>query len=341
MKKVLVLLSFSLIITFYGCIKSKPALAEEVELIVNNSEFNGVVLISQNNEQSLLKAKGFADIEKRVPLKTSDLFVIGSISKQITAVLILKEFEKGSITLHDPISKYLKLAQPWSNTITIHHLLTHTHGIVDVNQDLAFEVGSQFQYSQLGYELLANILEKVKGQSFQEISTAFFRENGLMKTFHPADTTYSDLVKGYIQNSDSTFTFETTSLENYVPAGALISNVEDLQLWNKLLYSGVLVNFETLELMKTRYATREHPIFGKVEYGYGLLFKDGQANVEVGAFGYAPAFVSACYYYPEIKTSIVVLENVARNLEDFKKTFAVHSEIMALAKQAALKESGL
>ncbi|AWV97788.1 serine hydrolase domain-containing protein [Arcticibacterium luteifluviistationis] len=334
-EKILVFLSFCVLL---ACAKSEPSLADKIEKVIDEKEFNGVVLLSQNDELSLLKAKGFADIENEVALKTSDLFVIGSISKQMTAVLILKEFEKGNIGLQDPISKYLKdLGQPWSNTVTVHHLLTHTHGIVELNQDLAFEVGAQFQYSQLGYELLANILEKVKGQSFQEISTAFFRENGLMNTFHPADTTYRGLVKGYIQNSDSTFTFETTSMSNYVPAGAFISNAADLQLWNKLLYSGSFVSMETLELMKTRYATREHPIFGKVEYGYGLLFKDGEADIQIGALGYAPAFVSASYYYPQINTSVIVLENVARNLEDFQKTFAVHSEIMALTKQAALK----
>ena len=50
----------------------------------------------------------------------------------------------------------------------------------------------------------------------------------------------------------------------------------DLDLWNKLLYSGKLLQPASFELMKKRYATRQHPIYGEVEYGYGLLFKKGE-----------------------------------------------------------------
>ena len=90
---------------------------------------------------------------------------------------------------------------------------------------------------------------------------------------------------------------------------------------------------EILELMKTKYSTRIHPIFETVEYGYGLLFKDGEQNTQIGALGYAPGFVSACYYYPQTKLNLVILENTANNLDDFKKTFIVHTEIMELIKK--------
>jgi len=85
--------------------------------------------------------------------------------------------------------------------------------------------------------------------------------------------------------------------------------------------------------MKTKFATRIHPIFGTVEYGYGLLFKDGEENIQIGALGYAPGFVSACYYYPQSKLNVSVLQNTATNLDDFKKTFKVHTELMELIKK--------
>ncbi|MCE7054330.1 beta-lactamase family protein [Algoriphagus sp. AGSA1] len=85
-------------------------------------------------------------------MEKADQFVIGSISKQITSVLVLREYEKGNLSLNDKIATYLpSIDQSWSKSVTIHHLLTHTHGVVDVNQPLGFEPGAQFQYSQLGF----------------------------------------------------------------------------------------------------------------------------------------------------------------------------------------------
>lgn len=259
-------------------------------------------------------------------------FVIGSISKQITAVLILREYESGNLKLEDKIIQYLPdIKQPWGNEVTIHHLLVHTHGITDLNKPLEFESGSQFQYSQFGYELLAQILEKTTGKTFNELSTEFFNEYGLKNTYHPDNKKYTSLVKGYEEAENGKLEF-VNSLDNYAAAGAFISTAADLNNWNELLYSGKLVDDSTLLLMQTRYATRLHPIFDKIEYGYGLLFKDGENNIQIGAFGYAPGFVSACYHYPQSNMNLIVLENTARKLNDFKETFRVHTELMELIK---------
>ncbi len=302
-------------------------------LLLENNDFNGVVLIKQNEKVIYSKALGVSDNEKQVALKITDQFVIGSISKQITAVLILQEYEKGNLKLHSTIKQYFpEINQGWTDTITIHHLLTHTHGIIALDKTLEFESGTEFSYSQLGYELLANILEKIKGKSFAEISMSFFEENGLKNTFHPYFKEYENLVKGYTEQQNKALLYEENSLINYVPAGAFISNANDLSLWNSLLYNGRLVNLETLKLMSTRYATRQHPIFGQIEYGYGLLFEKGEESIQIGALGYAPGFVSACYYYPQSDISVVVLENVARKFNNFKNTFEVHIGILDVIK---------
>ncbi len=262
-----------------------------------------------------------------------DQFVIGSISKQITAVLVLQEYEKGRILLTDTIDKYLpELHQPWAQRITIHQLLTHTHGIQELDKPLEFEPGAQFQYSQLGYELLANILEKITNHSFQSLSTELFTKHGLQNTFHPNNLSYKNLVNGYEETENGVLNYCANSLSNFVPAGAFISNAQDLSTWNQLLHQGKIVKKQTLDLMKTRYATRVHPIFDQVEYGYGLLFLDGEENVQIGALGYAPGFASASFYYPKSNLNVIVLENTAYDLNKFKNTFKIHSEIMALVK---------
>ncbi len=309
----------------------------KMDSIIDNSGFNGVVLLTKDSTTIYKRAIGYTDLESKELLTTNNQFVIGSISKQITAVLVLRSYEKGELSLDDTLSKYLpEIDQPWSNEVSVHHLLTHTHGIVSTDESLEFEPGAQFHYSQLGYDLLAQILEKVKGKSFNELSTELFAQFGLSNTFHPDNKSYKNLVKGYEELESGELEYAVNSLDNYVAAGSFISTVEDLNKWNELLYSGELVEEETLQLMKTRFATRTHPIFDTVEYGYGLLFKDGESDIQIGALGYAPGFVSACYHYPKANMNLIVLENTARNLHDFRLTFEVHTRLMKLTKDESL-----
>lgn len=336
MKFSITILSFILLTSFKTIAQNKKDndLTSKIDSILNNNNFNGVVFLTENSKRIYSKSLGFSDLENKIIIKFNDQFVIGSISKQITAVLVLREFEKGKIKLGDKINQYLtEINQPWSNEVTIHQLLTHTHGIVALDKPLEFLQGSQFHYSQLGYELLAQILEKVTNEKFEQLSTEFFKHYGLKNTFHPNNKKYNHLVKGYEENEDKLLEFACSSLDNYVPAGAFISNAEDLNEWNQLLYSGKLVKMETLKLMETKYATRIHPIFDKVDYGYGLLFQDGEQNIQIGALGYASGFASACYFYPQTRMNLIVLENTAKNLDNFKMTFKVHTEIMELIKK--------
>lgn len=312
--------------------KNDKELMAKIDSVISQYEFNGVILLSQGSKDVYHKAIGFSDVDNKVKLRQRDQFVIGSISKQITAVLLMREYEKGRVALDDTIGQYLKdIKQPWVNKVTIHHLLTHTHGIAALDKPLEFEPDSEFYYSQLGYDLIAQILQKVTGQSFESLSTSLFEQYGLADTYHPDNKNYQRLVKGY-QKSEVTVKHVTNSLRNYAAAGSFISSAKDLKKWNELLYSGQLVTPETLELMKTRYATRVHPIFDTVEYGYGLLFKDGEQNVQIGALGYAPGFVSACYYYPQSDMSLVILANMVFGLPDFDRVFKVHTDIMELVK---------
>ena len=161
-------------------------LPSKIDSIISKHKFNGVVLVSADSTVIYSKATGFSDLESRVGIDINDQFVIGSISKQITAVLVLREYEKGKIGLNDPIGQYLsEIDQPWTKQVTIHQLLTHTHGIVGLDKPLAFKEGSQFHYSQLGYELLAQILEKITEKTFETLSTQLFEEYGLKNTVHP------------------------------------------------------------------------------------------------------------------------------------------------------------
>ncbi|WP_371195460.1 hypothetical protein [Glaciecola sp. SC05] len=69
-----------------------------------------------------------------------------------------------------------------------------------------------------------------------------------------------------------------------------------------------------------------------------MLFKKCEAEIEIGALGYAPGFVSALYYYPTDKLHLVVLENVARRQSTFSETFKVHLDFMQALKKTSTNE---
>lgn len=326
------LIFFSLFAFFTS--STKKNITEDINKILKDNSFNGSILVC--HEQNIIFSKniGFSDFENQKKIQSNSQYVIGSISKQITAVLILKAYEENKLLLNDSIGKHLPfLKQDWKNKISIHHLLTHTHGIVDIESNLEFNPGDKFNYSQLGYHLLAQILENIYQKKFSEICTSFFKKIGLKNTFHPENRLYKNLSKGYTEDQNKKLVFTNNSLDNYPAAGSIISTISDLQKWNQLLYNEKLITKKSLALMKTAYATRLHPIFESVEYGYGILFLKGEENIQIGALGYAPGFVSANFYYPKSKYHVIILQNTATNLDNFKETFKVHLKIMDLVKQ--------
>lgn len=339
-KKILFILLLLTVKMTYG---QSVDCTKQIDLLLDNlttKPFNGVILVSQNGE-NYLKACGYSDIGKKVPLKANDQFVIGSISKQITAVIVLQEYEKGHLKLQDRIHIYLpELGQAWADTVTIHHLLTHMHGIIDTDKPTAFKSGTQFNYaySSLGYDLLARIVERTSGKSFVELSKDLFANCNMNNSFHPETKEYKNLVKGYTEQENGKLEFDKTSFRNPVAAGAFISTAQDLVLWNNCLHEGKLLKKETYELMITKQqgAVRNHPVFGITEYGYGITVDTKDGILQLGQTGYADGFVSMDFYFPESQMSVIVLENVVYDEYDTKKSFFHHTQILDIARKNCL-----
>ncbi|MNX88263.1 D-alanyl-D-alanine carboxypeptidase precursor [compost metagenome] len=329
------LLFFLILSVSYG---QQLNFANQIDSLIADKKtkpFNGILLISQKGKTKYSKIYGYSDIDKKKDLKFNDQFVIGSISKQFTAVLVLREFDKRQLDLSTPIRNYLpELTQSWADTVTVHHLLTHMHGIVQLDEPTTFKVGTQYSYSQIGYDLLAKIVEKASDKTFAELSKNLFKECGMKNTFHPDQREYKNLVKGYTENENGKIEFETKTFQNYVAAGSFISTAEDLSIWNKIFYSGKLLKGETMKMLETKQkgAVRNHPIFGITEYGYGITVDTKDSILQYGQTGFAPGFVSMNYYFPKTQTSVIVLENIAYDTDDLKKTFYYHTEILKIIR---------
>ena len=91
-------------------------------------DFSGVIIVAENGKPIYQKGFGYREFEPQIPLQTSDIFELASVSKQFTAMIIMMLKEKGVLGYDDSVSKYLDI--PYKG-ITIRHLLTHTSGLPD------------------------------------------------------------------------------------------------------------------------------------------------------------------------------------------------------------------
>jgi len=305
--------------------------------------FNGVVLVAENGINKFSKVFGSPEMGQIASFKFDDQFVIGSISKQFTAVLLLREYDRGRVKLNVPIRTYLpELTESWADTVNVHQLLTHTHGIVALDKPLSFRPGSQYAYSQIGYDLIAKIMEKTSGKSFAAQSAALFKKCGMLNTFHPSTRGYQNLVSGFKEVKGKILP-EGDTFENYVAAGAFISTAHDLSLWNKCFHEGKLLSSSTYKLMTSKHpgAVRNHPLFGTVDYGYGITVDTQDGILQLGQTGYCPGFVSMNFYFPRTKTSIIVLENIVWDEGNLNQSFFYHSELLKMVRNSKLVKKGL
>ncbi|ALM06379.1 hypothetical protein SB49_00010 [Sediminicola sp. YIK13] len=157
----------------------------------NTGDFSGCILITKNDKIIFKNCYGYANQSFKVPNEVNTKFKIGSVSKQFTASAILLMEQEGLLKTTDTLSTFFP-KNPNAELITIQQLLTHTSGITDIynvpdfnklscqkntisdvtilvlDSDLQFKPGTQYQYSNGGYAILAEIIEKLSGRTYQD-----------------------------------------------------------------------------------------------------------------------------------------------------------------------------
>ena len=278
-----------------------------------NPKFTGVILIAKNGKTVYSKAEGFANFETQKPLNLDSQFEIMSLTRQITAALVLKELEQGKIDLNTPIKKYLpNLKQTWADTITVHQLLNHSHGITDLQKPLLFKPGSDFKYGNEGYPILGQILESASKKSYSELANELFKKLKMNNTFCYSKDSDKNLVTGYISNGNNLEKAENNLISPYkVPSGGLVSTVNDLLIWNNNLHKGKILKPESYKLMTSYTIQSQHNFFGKVKegYGYGLRIIEKEPVKYFGHTGLGNGFSAVNLYFPDSDVSLIVLEN--------------------------------
>lgn len=319
MKQIFRLIYIAISLLFFSCksiaqqTDNYSAKIDSLIKLKNPRPFNGVILITKNGKTEFSKAYGFVNFKTEVPLNMDSQFEIMSNTKQITAVLLLKEVEKGNVNLQSPIKKYLpSLNKTWADSVTVHQLLNHTHGITDLEKPLAFKPGSDYKYGNLSNNLLGEIIENVSHKSYRKLAESLFKSLKMKNTFCFSQNDRRNLVYGHV-NKDNVFKVVDSSFINNenLPADGVVTTAKDLTIWNSDLHKGKILKPETYKLMTTSSVLSQHDVFGKEKmgYGYGIRIAENNGIKYLGHTGLGDGFASMNIYIPKSDVSIIVLEN--------------------------------
>jgi len=250
-------------------------------------QFNGNILLAQNGRVVLNRGAGYADFLTKKPNTTDARFNLCSISKVFTSTAILQLRDKGKLSLEDHLAKYFPDFQ--FADITLRQLLAHTSGLPDfalwedridkdpsviiTNRDLLpairnwkgglrFKPGTQYQYCNAGYELLALVIEKIAHKSLSAyLDQYIFKPSGMKDTYlsvypdriwqhdpravkmHRHNHPYYDTTYAY---TDSSSIFEYVRYQNYncgflVGGSNVIATTSDLLAFDRAFFSGKLL----------------------------------------------------------------------------------------------------
>ena len=301
-------------------------------------DFHGSVLVAKNNKIIYNNQVGYADFRRKVPLEKESVFQLASVSKQFTAAAIMYLKEQEKIHLTDTVTKYFPNF-PYQD-VTIKNLLNHTSGLpkyfwiaehewlkneAPTNTDLMqllpsskaqrfFRPGRNFDYSNTGYFVLASIVEKVSGKSFNTyLKDNFFDPLEMKNTYvysYQNDSIRKQQLKGYrLYRGWKHIPIGNTVNDAIVGDKNVYSTSEDLFKWTYALNSGLFLSQESLDLMYTEGKT----IYGrKVPYGFGFRLDRKNENY-IYHYGKWNGFSTALTNYTEDDLVVIVLEHTSYN----------------------------
>ncbi len=289
--------------------------------------------IVQNGQVIYEKYAGYANLTDSTLLDQNSRFNIASNGKQFTAFTVLTLLEQGKLDLDDNIQNYLpEIYSDKLFTITIRDLINHTSGIRDVydlwalqgkvwwevtssnadviellsrQQDLNFEPGTEYSYSNSNYILLTEIVARVTGKSFRTYSDELFNDLGMVNTSFESDhkDIRGEIAEPYF-NFDSWFNYDW--ITDVHGDGALFSTLPDQLKWESIIQTNKSypLSADLIEISQKPIQLSEFP-----NYGYGLEFGEyngHEIHFHLGATG---ALKAVTYRFPKMNLSIVVLTN--------------------------------
>lgn len=284
--KLLLICSFSLL--FVGCGSSGESFNETsvqetltltldtyLDANLDNNSAGMAIMVIKEGKVVYRNAKGMANKQTGLAIGSDTGFRLASVSKPFTAMAVMQLYEQELLTFDTPIINILpELSSAWQN-ITIDHLLRHQSGIPDFLNDLKldewiegltnqmvvehfaiydgleFEPGSKFEYSNSGYLLLAEIIERVSGELFEDyMMQHFFLPFGMTDSYI-TDENSIPRANDALNYATQTTVFGHSSF-NVNGSTGQVSSLNDMEHFIKALYQGLVVSAETINLYADR-----------------------------------------------------------------------------------------
>jgi len=353
-------------ITLFSTLDGKTSLPASVEVanITNQIDslvttyykanlFSGSVLVADSGKIILHKEYGYTGLDKSQPLGRESVFEIASLSKQFTARLVMILQEEGKLRYDDPITNYFP-DLPYQD-ITIRHLLTHTSGLsekqffvwarqhmdptkiytnkyilhyLETEQpSLAFPPGEQWEYSNVGYFLLALVIEQTSGTSYiQQLQEKIWTPLDMQYTGIYAQevkgSSLDNYVKGKVWNAkDSVFvsSFGMAWSDSLYGGVGILSNTTDLLKWDRALYTAAATSKQRLQEAFTPHTLNNGSSSG---YGFGwFVTEDVEVNghnqgTRLNHHGLWPGYESSIVRYIDQQKTIIILANQSPSAKD-------------------------
>lgn len=295
--------------------------------------YDGVVLVRPaRGGLQAVTARGQARIEQPLGHDTDTRFLIGSISKWITTVAVLRLVDQGRIGLDQPVTAYLPELPRESSVVTVRHLLSNTSGIPNglaraLQQDRAtverlqitplegalrfgagapgFQPGTAFDYSFTNWLLVGGIVERVTGEPFQQaIARLVLQPSGVRDTGF-ADDAWERMPRAALAYDQGKTKRKMSAMPPMVAAsGTMYSTAADLVAIADAVYAGTLLSPRSrTELLTVQHAPEDYALGGRVRnIGSGKR----TAVWNAGAIG---GFKTLLVYAPDDGAAAVLLNN--------------------------------
>ena len=301
--------------------ETDPEIQKIIDEYAEDEEYSGIIYIEKDGVVKGTFANG--NLENGETVTIDSPMPIGSVSKQFCAAAIMLLNEQGALNIDDTLDMYFP-EYPEANKITLKNMLSMRSGIPEIQGDddpdlvtmdktdeentasleewlfakpLNFTPDSDFQYVNSNYFLLANIVEKVTGESYID----FLRNN----FFVPLGMTHTGSVSELDSKPDWANGLDYKQLDRQPGltkgCGDLISNAADISVWIKSLSSGKVLNTDSYKAMTTSYSDNEG-----MSYGYGLYT---EIEGGVGHYGAIGIYSSFDYIREDDSLVMVTLSN--------------------------------
>lgn len=293
--------------------------------------------VSRDSRPIVSRAYGMADLEHGIANQPDSIIEAGSVSKQFTAAAVLLLSQQGKLSLDDPVRKFIPEVPDYGEPLAIRHLITHTSGlrdwgsieaiagwprtsrvythahvldIVSRQKALNFPPGTEFSYSNTGYNLAAILVSRVSGKSFADFTReAIFEPLGMTRTSWRDDFTRVVRDRSIAYTVADSGVAMNMPFENIHGNGGLLTTVGDLLRWNENAVRLQVGGRAFVDLQRTRARLKSGE---EIVYSAGLYIGEWKGVPEVNHSGGTAGYRAWLAQYPTQRhLSVAVLCNAS------------------------------